>query len=196
MLRVYLDYALHHADTGETEHPGVALDTFYPALAMADRLLERFLGLGTPDDTVAAYQELTDDTKQKPVPLERGTLAELLQVGIPPVEAWTFVLNHGGARSTTTLIFDPGDPKSGTIRRHDVSLKPDVQRRRIQRAIDSCRRAAKALLKVQSMDMTEPLAARGTCEGSSWSIRLTLYSRSKQSRFDPPRRRDLVRTLP
>jgi hypothetical protein len=142
-------------------HPNLAFRDADESAGIYSDMLERFIKLGTTPEVAAKIEDLSDDPEQEPVVLQSGTLAELLQVGILPVEIWIFVLNHGGARSTTTVILDRGDPNRGAIRRQDVSLNPAVKRRRIQRAIDSCRRAAKALRKVQLMDMTEPLAALG-----------------------------------
>ena len=150
---------------------GAAVLEAYANLAFRDadesngiqsQMLERFIRLGTTLSDAAKLNHLGDDPGQEPVVLLSGTLAELLQAGILPDEAWIFVLNHGGARPATALILDPKDPGKDTVRSHDVSLKPDVQRRRIQKTIDSCCRAAKALRKVQLMDMTGALVALGS----------------------------------
>jgi hypothetical protein len=144
--------------------PNLAFPDADESAGIYSDMLERFIRLGTTPEIAAKIEDLSDDPEQKPVVLQSGALAELLQVGLLSVETWTFVLNHGGPRSTSTFILNRGDPSKSTIRHHDVPLRPDVQRRRIQRAIDSCRRAAKALRKVQLMDMTEPLAALGNLQ--------------------------------
>jgi hypothetical protein len=134
---------------------GAAVLEAYPNLAFRDaseryeiysNTLERFIKLGTTPDIAAMLDDLSDDPKQEPVVLRTGTLAALLEYGITPTEIWIELLNHGAARLKPTAVFDPW-------------LENGKKSKRLKTAIQYCAQAAKALRKVQSMDMTGPLAA-------------------------------------
>jgi hypothetical protein len=138
-----------HTDTADLKsHADLAFGGARENLEIDLDLLKQFIKLGTNPDVAAKLDELIDDPEQEPVVLRTGTLAALLEYGMTPTEIWTFVLNHGGAWRKLTPLSDPW-------------LKNKKKREQLKTAIERFTKAAKALRKVQSMDMTEALAALG-----------------------------------
>jgi hypothetical protein len=101
-LRAYLKYRYDIKDgRGKVEtSTGGQLEV---ARDLEDPLfLEHFLALGARTDRqgVSAFDEigrLGPNTRQRPLRLETGVLAELLAEGINPSEGLVFCLNHGPA---------------------------------------------------------------------------------------------------
>jgi hypothetical protein len=129
-------------------------------LAVPDGLLESFVTLGTPVNISHAVRKLGEDSaEQEAVELCSGFLAELLEYGITPEELWTFALNHCDARTNAILLHDPNQSKRPVVRRFDADLSLEHQWKRVQRATNLCLQTARALAKVQRINVAPQLGA-------------------------------------
>jgi hypothetical protein len=130
-------------------------------LALRDEaILERFLCLGVSPELATKIDELCKDPAENdPVRLETGTLAELLSYGIGPVEVWSFLLNHGAARRRS--VANASTPDEVQVRTYDPWASTKSKRKRLEDAARACGQAARALRKVQSLDMSAALVAAG-----------------------------------
>ena len=125
-----------------------------------EAILKRLLCLGVSPKLATKIDELgKDPAENDPVRLESGTLAELLGYGIGPVEVWSFLLNHGAARRRS--VANAPTPDEVQVRTYDSWASTKSKRKRLEDAARACGQAARALRKVQSLDMSAALVAAG-----------------------------------
>jgi hypothetical protein len=152
--------------------PRLGIET--PLAYSDERLFHNFLRLGLDPGLEAKLDALSEKPEDNdPLVLESGTLAELLHYGIGPTEAWTFLINHGGARRKTMLLLSANilDPNAGFVAR-ELDPWPKARRKRelLQTAVLRCSQAARSLCRLQSVDMSEALAAGGAVSALSTSV--------------------------
>jgi hypothetical protein len=141
-------------------------------------LLDRFLELGVRPGVASDLAELGSYPAQnKAVILTKGTLARLLEHGIGPVEAWTFLLNHGAARQRSGAVVDPRTSDIMGVTEYDAWARVAETRKLLDDAIQRCSQAAAVLQKLSSVDVAKALVALG---------RVQLVKLG--SLFDPPSR--------
>jgi hypothetical protein len=191
--RVYLTYCLQRVenDTEFRETSSSPLEAFPNLSFTDDRLLDRFIALGVRPGIASDLAELSSySPKNKAVILTTGPLARLLQCGIGPVEAWTFLLNHGAARRA--VVLNPVGPNPSDSLRAYKPWASGVQKRKLlDDAIERCSQAARALNKLQSVDMAKALLAHGYVqsptleEPPSTRLRMNRIPASEANRIGP-----------
>jgi len=164
-VRVKVEYSFRDPG-GNTNSSHSPLEA-YANLGVNEGLLEKFIASGTAPEIATALNDLGNDPEQEPVVLRNGTLAELLRHGITPLEVWVFLLNRGGAKATSRLMINQ-QSEVCELRNHDHFLTSRQEQERLKRAMNLCQRTAKALAKVQRINLApwvgpiRPLAPMAT----------------------------------